>query len=191
LIVTRDLWLCIGGWAYIVIRRPYVIGDRIQFGAITGDVIDIRLMETNIMEVTNTEGGLTTGRVIYFPNSKIFTEIIATASRQFAHIFQELHVHLDSDANWEKAAGLLEEMARNEYKTALAAKEQLAVESEEVDLLAGYREPRVLTEMQNGHIVLHLQFMAPTGQVANMTDRIWRAFLKAAAADASIKFAAP
>lgn len=188
LIVTRDLWLCVGGWAYIVIRRPYVIGDRIQFGTVTGDVIDIRLMETNIMEVTNTEGGLTTGRIIYFPNSKIFTEIIATASRQFAHVFQELHVHLDGSANWEKAANLLEEIARNEYKTALAAKEQLATESDEVDILAGYREPRVLTEMQAGKIVLHLQFMAPTGQVANMTDRIWRSFLKAAAADGSIKF---
>lgn len=191
LIVTRDLWVCIGGWAYIVIRRPYVIGDRIQFGTVTGDVIDIRLMETSIMEVTNTEGGLTTGRIIYFPNSKIFTEIIATASRQFAHIFQELHVHLDGGANWEKAANLLEEIARNEYKTALAAKEQLARESDEVDILAGYREPRVLTEMQAGQIVLHLQFMAPTGQVANMTDRIWRGFLKAAGQDTSIKFPAP
>ena len=58
LIVTRELWLCFSGWAYIMIRRPYVIGDRIQLGAIAGDVIDIRMFETSLMEVTSTEGGL-------------------------------------------------------------------------------------------------------------------------------------
>jgi hypothetical protein len=98
---------------------------------------------------------------------------------------------LQASANWEKAASLLEEIARNEYKTALAAKEQLDSDSDDIDMLAGYRDPRVLTEMQEGQIVLHLQFVSPAGQVTNMTDRIWRSFLKSAAADPSIKFAEP
>lgn len=187
LIVTRDLWLCIGGWAYIVIRRPYVIGDRVQMGNVAGDVIDIRLMETSIMEVSSTEGGLTTGRIIYFPNAKIFTEIIATTSKQIAHTFQEIHLHLDAASDWEAAATLLTAITHEQYKTAIAAKEQQETDDDH-DVMSGYREPRVLTEMQGGHIVLHLQFMAPTGQAANMIDRIWRNFLSEAKKNPAVKF---
>lgn len=188
LIVTRDLWLCIGGWAYIVIRRPYVIGDRVQMGNVAGDVIDIRLMETSIMEVSSTEGGLTTGRIIYFPNAKIFTEIIATTSKQIAHTFQEIHLHLDASSDWEAAAALLTKITGEHYATAIAAKEQQKTDADDLDMMSGYRDPRVLTEMQGGHIVLHLQFMAPTGHAANMIDRIWRSFLAGAKENPKIKF---
>jgi small-conductance mechanosensitive channel len=191
LIVTRDLWLCIGGWAYIVIRRPYAIGDRVQIGAIAGDVIDIRLMETSIMEVSGTEGGSTTGRIIYFPNSKIFTEIIATTGKQIAHTFQEIHVQLDQASDWDSAAALLLKITGEHYKTAMAVKEQQETDKEDRDIMSGYREPRVLTEMQGAHIVLHLQFMAPTGQAANMIDRIWRSFLTAVKENQNIRFAEP
>jgi small-conductance mechanosensitive channel len=188
LVVTRELWLCIGGWAYLVIRRPYVIGDRIQIGQIAGDVIDIRLMETSIMEISSAEGGLTTGRIIYFPNAKIFTETIAATSKQIAHTFQEIHVRLDAAADWEAAGALLTGIANEHYATALAVKEQQDSGGDDRDVMSGYREPRVLTEMQGGHIILHLQFMAPTGQAANMTDRIWRSFLTAAKENPNIKF---
>lgn len=188
LIVTRELWLCFSGWAYIVIRRPYVIGDRIQVGGIAGDVIDIRMFETSLMEITGTEGGLSTGRVIYFPNSKIFTEVIATTSKFIAHVFQEIQVTLDVTSDWEKATSKLEELAKEEYHAALAAKEQIEATGEDTDTMSGYRDPRVMTEMSGRNIRLSLQFMAPTGQAANMKDRIWRRFLKAAAANAAIKF---
>ena len=187
LIVTRELWLCFGGWAYIVIRRPFLIGDRIQVGTIAGDVIDIRMFETSLMEVTATEGGLTTGRVIYFPNSKIFTEVIATTSKFIQHVFQEIHVSLEASSEWEKAAAMLEELAKEEYQSAQAAKEQLETPGEETDTMSGYRDPRVVVDMTAGRIQLHLQFMAPTGYAASMRDRIWRRFLKAAAEAPTIR----
>lgn len=188
LIVTRELWLCFSGWAYIVIRRPYVIGDRIQLGNIAGDVIDIRMFETSLMEVTTTEGGLTTGRIIYFPNSKIFTETIATTSKFIAHVFQEIQITLDVSSDWERACSLLEEFAKEEYHTALAAKEQIETTGEDTDTMSGYRDPRVMTEMAGRNVRLNLQFMAPTGQAANMKDRIWRRFLKATAENTAIRF---
>ena len=40
----------IAGWAYIMIRRPYVVGDRVRIGQIAGDVADIRLFATILSE---------------------------------------------------------------------------------------------------------------------------------------------
>jgi small-conductance mechanosensitive channel len=188
LIVTRDLWVCVVGWAYIMIRRPFVIGDRIQIGTIAGDVVDIRLMETSVMEVSQAEGGQSTGRVVFFPNAKIFTESFATTGANVGHVFQELQVHLSHRADWKSAANLLEKIARHRYEEALAAKEQLQSNSE-VDMISSYREPRVLTQMSGSHIVLKLQYMAPTGQGINMNDRIWRDFLSAAKKNPRIRFA--
>lgn len=188
LIVTRDLWVCVVGWAYIMIRRPFVIGDRIQIGNIAGDVVDIRLMETSVMEVSQAEGGQSTGRVVFFPNARIFTESFATTRANVGHVFQELQVHLSNRADWKAAAGLLEKIVRRRYEEALAAKEQQQ-NSEEIDLISSYREPRVLTQMSGGHIVLKLQYMAPTGQGVNMNDHIWRDFLTAAQKNPRIRFA--
>ncbi|MBV6494000.1 MAG: hypothetical protein LDLANPLL_02024 [Turneriella sp.] len=187
LIITKDLWICVGGWAYIIVRRPYSIGDRIEVGDIAGDVIDIRLMETSVMEVSNSEGRLTTGRILYFPNAKVFTETIATTSKEIAHTYQEIHVQLNVNSNWEKAEKILIHATHEHYKFAVEEKNRLEENTERRHTVSGYREPRVLTEMQDGRIVLHLQFMAPTGQGAVMIDRIWRTFLLEAKKETGIE----
>jgi small-conductance mechanosensitive channel len=189
LIVTRDLWVCVVGWAYIMIRRPFVIGDRVQIGNVAGDVIDIRLMETSIMEVSSAEGGQTTGRVVFFPNAKIFTESFATTGAHVGHVFQELQVSLTANSDWKGAAELLEKSAKKQYETARVAKEQQQTGDAELDMISFYRDPRVLTQMVGSHIVLKLQYMAPTGQGVNMQDRIWREFLTLTAKKPRIRFA--
>ncbi|MEY2584082.1 MAG: hypothetical protein QOD80_108, partial [Verrucomicrobiota bacterium] len=61
------------GWIYILVRRPYRVGDRIKIGDATGDVIDVSYIDTTLWEF----GGsfLSTdhpsGRVIKFPNAKV------------------------------------------------------------------------------------------------------------------------
>ena len=60
-------------WIYILIRRPYRVGDRIRIGEATGDVIDVSYLDTTLWEF----GGeyLSTdhpsGRLIKFPNSNV------------------------------------------------------------------------------------------------------------------------
>jgi small-conductance mechanosensitive channel len=38
------------GWIYILIRRPYQVGDRIQIEDATGDVIDVSYFDTTLWE---------------------------------------------------------------------------------------------------------------------------------------------
>src|SRR4030095_4032880 len=66
------------GWIYILIRRPYQVGDRIQIDDATGDVIDVSYLDTTLCEF----GGqyLSTdhpsGRIIKFPNSKVLSAMV-------------------------------------------------------------------------------------------------------------------
>jgi small-conductance mechanosensitive channel len=63
------------GWIYILVRRPYNVGDRIKIDDATGDAIDVSYFDTTLWEF----GGqyLSTdhpsGRVIKFPNSTVLS----------------------------------------------------------------------------------------------------------------------
>ncbi|MBS0616959.1 MAG: mechanosensitive ion channel family protein [Spirochaetes bacterium] len=189
LVVTREIWISVAGWAYIMIRRPYVIGDRVQIKEIVGDVIDIRLMETSVMEVKDADSDRATGRIVYVPNARLFGEILVTSHLKSPLVFHYIEVQLTPDSDWEKAAELLKTIAATEYKEALAAKTKNAIPGTVVNPPLGYREPRVLVEAKPGCVSLELEFMAPTGYAAVMIDAIWRAFLKAARENGNIKIA--
>ena len=46
----QEVIASIAGWVAMSFGRFYKIGDRVQLGGIKGDVIDIELLRTTIME---------------------------------------------------------------------------------------------------------------------------------------------
>jgi len=65
--------LSIAGWLLILIRRPFGVGDRIEINGIKGDIIDIRLFQTSLLEIGNwVHADQSTGRIVHFPNSFVF-----------------------------------------------------------------------------------------------------------------------
>ena len=84
-------------WIYILFRSPFRVGDRIQIGNVTGDVLDISYLDTTLWEF----GGqyLSTdhpsGRVIKFPNSMVLTTIVYNYSwDDFPYIWNEVKLRV-------------------------------------------------------------------------------------------------
>src|SRR5438552_71684 len=80
-------------WIYILVRRPYQVGDRIKIGDATGDVIDVGYFDTTLWEF----GGEylstdhPTGRVICFPNEKVFDTMVWNYSWPlFPYVWNEI-----------------------------------------------------------------------------------------------------
>jgi len=80
-------------WIFILFRGPYRVGDRIQIGEVTGDVLDISYLDTTLWEF----GGayLSTdhpsGRIIKFPNSMVLNSIVHNYSwDDFPYIWNEV-----------------------------------------------------------------------------------------------------
>lgn len=74
-IAFKDLLVNLGGWLFILLRKPFKIGDRIQIDNVTGDVIDMRLFQFSVIEVGNwVDADQSTGRVINIPNGYVFTK---------------------------------------------------------------------------------------------------------------------
>jgi len=52
----QDTILSMAGWFLILVRRPFEVGDRVELGAVKGDVMDIRLFQTSLLEIGNWVG---------------------------------------------------------------------------------------------------------------------------------------
>lgn len=178
LIVTRDIWVSIAAWIYIMLRRPYSIGDRIEISGMVGNVVDIRLMETSIMEVKGADESSLTGRLIFLPNAKVFTDVLINLRQQASHTFRELKVELTNSSDWEKTIELLKKVVDEAYTAALAQRHRTPYRNLDAEFMTESREPRILVSLDEGNVILRTEFMAPYGQEATMTDLIWRGFLK-------------
>lgn len=69
-------------WVYLVFRRSYLVGDRIQINGMRGDVIEISYLDTSILECSGDYlvNDRRSGRIIRFPNSLILKEEIINYS---------------------------------------------------------------------------------------------------------------
>ncbi|MEP6604069.1 MAG: mechanosensitive ion channel family protein [Spartobacteria bacterium] len=81
------------GWIYLLIRRPYRVGDRIKIDDATGDVIDVSYLDTTLWEFGGKyiSGDHPSGRIIKFPNSKVLNSIVWNYSWPlFPYIWNEI-----------------------------------------------------------------------------------------------------
>lgn len=127
-IAMREMLLSVAAWVYIAFRSPYRHGDRIESNGIVGDVVDVRVLHTIVMEIGGwVDADQSTGRLVNIPNSYVFLHGVFNYTRGFHFIWNEIVVTLTFRSNWEDAAeimrslaqesaDIIEQQARNEIK---------------------------------------------------------------------------
>lgn len=81
-IALREAVLSAFGWLTVAVRTPYRQGDRIEVNGVRGDVLDIRLLHTAMMEIGGwVESDQSTGRIVHVPNSWVFLHPIYNYTR--------------------------------------------------------------------------------------------------------------
>lgn len=101
-IATKELILCVSGAVMIRLNRAFSVGDRIEVAGYRGDVIDMTLLATTIIETG--PGQLThqyTGRKVVLPNSLFVGSgfINETFTNEFVlHVFT---VPVPISADWQ------------------------------------------------------------------------------------------
>ncbi len=89
----QEVIASVGGWVAVSFGGFYRTGDRIQLGGIKGDVIDIGVLRTTLMEVGQwVNGDLYNGRVVRIANSFVFKEPVFNYSGDFEFLWDEITV---------------------------------------------------------------------------------------------------
>lgn len=100
------------GWFAIAMAGFFRTGDRVQLGGIKGDVIDIGVLRTTIMEIGEwVKGDLYTGRVVRIANSFVFKEPVFNYSGEFPFLWDEITMPIKYGTDWRQARTLLEGVA--------------------------------------------------------------------------------
>src|SRR5690606_10297398 len=112
-IALRDLVTNVAGWGFIVWRRPFTPGDRIEILGRAGDVIDQRLFQFTLLEIgTPTGATQSTGRIIHIPNGRIFADPVTNYTRGFQYIWNEISIVVTFESNWRAAKEILLRIAQ-------------------------------------------------------------------------------
>ena len=112
-IALREALLSVAGWFNVVLRQPYRVGDRIESNGVRGDVIDVRLLHTTLMEVGGwVAADQSTGRIVHIPNAWVFLHGIYNYNQGFNFVWHEFSVTVTFGSDWQQARELMLEMAR-------------------------------------------------------------------------------
>jgi small-conductance mechanosensitive channel len=108
----QEVIASIAGWVAISFAGFYNPGDRVQLGGIKGDVIDISILRTTLMEVGEwVKGDLYSGRVVRVANSFVFKEPVFNYSGDFPFLWDEITVPVKYGCDHRLARAILETSA--------------------------------------------------------------------------------
>lgn len=108
----QEVIISFAGWLALAVASYYRVGDRVQLGGIRGDVIDIGILRTTLMECGGwVNGDLYNGRIVRVANSFVFKEPVYNYSGEFAFLWDEITVPIRFGSDYEAARRILTTIA--------------------------------------------------------------------------------
>lgn len=192
-IALRDPIANVAGWAFIVWRRPFQVGDRIEVGGHAGDVVDLRIFQFTLLEIGNwVDADQSTGRLVHLPNSLALSTSLANYTRSFAYIWDEIPVVITFESDWEKCKPLLQEIVvRHSQHLSAEAEKGIREASQRFMIFYNHLTPIVYTDVVDIGVRLTLRYLVEPRRRRTVRQEMWEDILRAFAAAPDIDLAYP
>ncbi|TDI73343.1 MAG: mechanosensitive ion channel family protein [Bacteroidetes bacterium] len=153
-IALSQVLMSVAGWMRITMLTSYSQGDRIEINGVRGDVVDIRMLRTTLLEIGGwVDGDQSTGRIVHIPNSWVYLHAVYNYTRTFNFIWNELSYTLTFKSNWEAARDIITEFAN----------ESAAIVE---------KQARSQIKQLSGEFLIHYSVMTPFVYVSVATDGV-------------------
>jgi small-conductance mechanosensitive channel len=192
-IALKDLLEDLAGWVFILWRRPFELGDRVQIGEHAGDVVDVRIFAITLMEIGNwVAADQSTGRMIHIPNSMVFTQPLANYTATFPFLWNEIPVLVTFESDWRKAKEILQGIVDAQAQEA-SKEAELHLRQATKRYFIHYTKltPRVYTSVQDSGVLLTVRYLTEPRQRRGTAEAIWEGILEAFAETPDIDLAYP
>jgi small-conductance mechanosensitive channel len=173
---VQDLFKNLIGGVIILIRNIYSVGDRIQVGETYGDIIDIGILYTTLLEIRSwVAGDQSTGRIIRVPNGKVINTDIINYTADHSFIWDEIHIPITHGSDWKKAEVILNEII-NEFtdEHSVAATKEITHLQSKYFLTNDNVESRVYMVITDNWVSLYARYIADVRERRNIQDKITR-----------------
>lgn len=176
----QEVIASLAGWVALSFGGFYKPGDRVELGGIKGDVIDIGILRTTLMEIGAwVDGDQYSGRIVRVANSYVFKEPVFNYSGDFHFLWDEFTVPIRYGCEWREAQSIIEN-ATQSHVADYAQRSQEAWDRivrrfmlEEAEL-----EPRVTLKMTDDWIEFTVRYITDYRSRRSVRDQIMRAILE-------------
>ncbi len=192
--VLQKPLLNIVGWAVLLYRRIYHLGDRIEIGDVKGYVTDISVMNTTVREFGGwMSGDSFTGRLVSIPNSKILDGNVFNYTKDTKFIWDEAVVSVTYESNIEKARKYLLEATEQIVGKFMRKNAKIVRARYEFKDIKGMtvEEPKVLLTIDDSSVRLFSVYFCPAHRRREVRSRIISTVLRRFSEDDSVQIAYP
>jgi small-conductance mechanosensitive channel len=179
--------------AYVTIVSGglFHIGDRVRIGNVAGDVLDISILRTTVMEIGEwVQADQYTGRVVTVVNRLIFVDPVFNYTQHWPYLWDEITIPVTYASDWRRAGEImlerghdctahLQEQARSEFQ---ALADRYPVQATTV-------EPTLYVTMTDNWIEVALRYVVEARERREVKARLHRELLERFEQEASVTVA--
>ncbi len=193
-VALADVFINMAGWVYIMTRKPFAIGDRIEISGDAGDVVDIRMFRFTLLEIEGwVDGDQPTGRLVHVPNGSVFRDHMANYNLGFDYIWHEIPVLITFESDWRRGEALMREVLAGHRLSdeVVEAAQQIKDARQQYYITAKQVEPTVIVDVEESGVELTARLLVQPWERRKANDEFWRALLVAFDAEPTVTLAYP
>ncbi|MFZ3384912.1 MAG: mechanosensitive ion channel domain-containing protein, partial [Candidatus Methanoperedens sp.] len=190
-IALQDVLKNVAGGIIIFFSSPFKAGDRIQVDNDLGDVLDIKLFYTTLMEIREwVDGDQYTGRISQIPNGFVLNKTVKNYTKDFSFIWDELHIMVTYDTNLKKAQEIALKIAHDiadPFK--VSATKELNDLGEKYLITPSDVDEQIYTKITDNWVDLRLRYVVDPRQRRIIKRSLYEKLLEAFNREKDIKIA--
>jgi len=167
------------GGLIIFFNKLYHIDDRIQVNLIYGDVIDIGLFYTSLLEIGEwVNGDQATGRIVTIPNAYAITFPVHNYTKDHHFIWDEISLPLTYKSNWKKAVKNIQKIINDETSDITKiAEEEITKLQEKYFLSKRDMQPMVFVVPMEKCVMLRVRYISDVRERRLLNNKITKLIL--------------
>ena len=173
-IALKDVFTSITAWFVSMVGGKMRIGDRLEVDGVKGDIIDIDLLRTTMLEVNGWLGAdQPTGRVISMPNNFIFTQKVFNYSHGHPYIWCKVEFTVTIATPVAEAVEMFTRVLEEETRTQFAeARLGASAIRQRYGVEDAVYEPRVRLQVGEQGVIFSLFYVAHYRDIAGSRTRL-------------------
>lgn len=179
-IALQDFFKNFVGGITIFLTGIYRVGDRVEMDSKYGDVIDIGLLYTTVLELREWVGGdEATGRLTTVPNGIVISRMVNNYTRDHNFIWDEITIPVTYDSDWKMASERFEAIATEQTsEVAARAEEEMSSITGKYYFSKRVVEPRVYVKATDNWISLTVRYITGIRERRSAMNTLYRMMIE-------------
>jgi small-conductance mechanosensitive channel len=168
-VALQDFFKNFVGGIIIFVNGTYRVGDRIEVNSKYGDVIDIGILYTTLMEMKEwVAGDQATGRLSIIPNGYVLSTTVNNYTKDNDFIWDEITIPITYDSDWNEAIIKIRNIVKKETENIAGLAEKVVSElGEKYYLFKRTVEPEIFLTLTDNWITFNIRF------ISDVRERRW------------------